>query len=276
MKVSLVLSGGGARGYAHIGAIEEIKKEGFEIISIAGTSMGAVIGGLEACGKLNEYKKWVTSLDFLDIFKFLKSPFKLDGDKIFSKIKELAGVYKIEELPIKFTAVATDLTKKKEIWFQKGDLWRAVKASSAIPGVFDPVKIHNRLMVDGGVLNLMPIAPVMSDMSDLIIAVNLYGEERDLNIKISKETKHKQNILTEIWKRMFKEKENTVNMSIDLMMEVIFRYRKAEYVPDIEIDIPMNIADWYEFHRAPELIEIGKFLTKEAIGKARKKAKFKK
>ena len=276
MKVSLVLSGGGARGYAHIGAIEEIKKEGFEIISIAGTSMGAVIGGLEACGKLNEYKKWVTSLDFLDIFKFLKSPFKLDGDKIFSKIKELAGVYKIEELPIKFTAVATDLTKKKEIWFQKGDLWKAVKSSSAIPGVFDPVKIHNRLMVDGGVLNLMPIAPVMSDMSDLIIAVNLYGEERDLNIKISKETKHKQNILTEIWKRMFKEKENTVNMSIDLMMEVIFRYRKAEYVPDIEIDIPMNIADWYEFHRAPELIEIGKFLTKEAIEKARKKAKFKK
>ncbi len=276
MKVSLVLSGGGARGYAHIGAIEEIKKEGFEIISIAGTSMGAVIGGLEACGKLNEYKKWVTSLDFLDIFKFLKSPFKLDGDKIFSKIKELAGVYKIEELPIKFTAVATDLTKKKEIWLQKGDLWKAVKASSAIPDVFDPVKIHNRLMVDGGVLNLMPIAPVMSDMSDLIIAVNLYGEERDLNIKISKETKHKQNILTEIWKRMFKEKENTVNMSIDLMMEVIFRYRKAEYVPDIEIDIPMNIADWYEFHRAPELIEIGKFLTKEAIEKARKKAKFKK
>ncbi len=273
MKVSLVLSGGGARGYTHIGVIEELKKEGFEITSIAGTSMGAVIGGLEACGKLNEYKKWVTSLDFLDIFKFLKSPFKLDGDKIFYKMKELAGSYKIEELPIKFTAVATDLTKKKEIWFQKGDLWKAVKASSAIPGVFDPVKINNRLMVDGGVLNLMPIAPVMSDMNDLIIAVNLYGEEKELDIKISKEAKKKQNIFTEIWKKMFREKENTVNMSIDLMMEAIFRYRKAEYVPDIEIDIPMNIADWYEFHRAPELIETGKYIAREAIKEAKKRGK---
>ncbi len=273
MKISLVLSGGGARGYMHIGAIEELKSQGFEIISIAGTSIGAVIGGLEACGKLNEYKKWVTSLDFLDIFKFLKSPFKLDGNKIFYKIKELAGSYKIENLPVKFTAVATDLTKKKEIWFQKGDLWKAVMASSAIPGVFDPVKINNRLMVDGGVLNLMPIAPVMSDMSDLIIAVNLYGEERNLDIKISKETKKKQNIFTEIWKKMFQEKENTVNMSIDLMMEVIFRYRKAEYVPDIEIDIPMNIADWYEFHRAPELIEIGKKLTKKTLEEAKKQGK---
>ena len=271
MKISLVLSGGGARGYAHIGVIEELKKEGFEITSIAGTSMGAVVGGLESCGKLNEYKNWVTSLDFLDIFKFLKSPFKLDGDKIFGKINELAGNYNIEELPIKFTAVATDLTKKKEIWFQNGDLWTAVKASSAIPGVFDPVIINGRTLVDGGVLNLMPIAPVMSNMSDLIIAVNLYGEERELDFHLSKEVKKKQNIFTDIWKKMFKEKENVVNISIDLMMETIFRYRRAEYVPDIEIKIPQNIADWYEFHRAPELIEIGKFLAAEAIEKARKK-----
>ena len=275
MKISLVLSGGGARGYAHIGVIEELKKEGFKITSIAGTSMGAVVGGLEACGKLNEYKKWVTSLDFLDIFKFLKSPFKLDGDKIFSKMKELAGNYKIEELPIKFTAVATDLTKKKEVWFQKGDLWMAVKASSAIPGVFDPVKINERLLVDGGVLNLMPIAPVMSDMNDLIVAVNLYGEERDINIKISKKTKKTQSIFKEIWEKMFREKEDVVNISIDLMMEVIFRYRMAEYVADIEINIPRNVAKWYEFHRAPELIEIGKYLTKEAIEEARKRGKLK-
>ena len=273
MKVSLVLSGGGARGYAHIGVIEELKKEGFEIISIAGTSMGAVIGGLEACGKLEIYKKWVMSLDFLDIFKFLKSPFKLNGDKIFYKMKELAGNYQIEELPIKFTAVATDLTKKKEIWFQSGDLWKAVKASSSIPGVFDPVKMNGRLLVDGGVLNLMPIAPVMSDMNDLIIAVNLYAEERELNIKFSNEIKNKQNIFKEIWTKMFQEKENVVNISIDLMMEVIFRYRKAEYVPDIEIKIPRNVAKWYEFYRAPELIEIGKFLTKEALKEARKKGK---
>jgi len=273
LNISLVLSGGGARGYTHIGVIEALKEEGFNIVSISGTSMGAVIGGAEACGKLNEYKKWVTSLDFLDIFKFLKSPFKLSGDKIFGKIKQLAGDYNIEDLPVKFTAVATDLTKKKEVWFQRGDLWRAVKASSAIPGVFDPVEINNRIMVDGGVLNLMPIAPVMSDMSDLIIAVNLYGEEREINFSISSEVKNKQNIFTNIWQSMFEEKETTLDMSINLMMETIFRYRKAEYVPDIEIKIPNNVAKWYEFHRAPELIEIGKILTRETIKKMRKKGK---
>ena len=272
MKVSLVLGGGGARGYAHIGVIEELKANGFEIVSIAGTSMGAVIGGLEACGGLESYKKWVSSLDFLDIFKFLKSPFKLDGNRIFEKIRELVGKdVNIEDLPIKFTAVATDLTKKREIWLQRGNLFKAMQASSAIPGVFDPVIIDKRILVDGGVLNLVPIAPVMSDMSDLIIAVDLYADERDINFKFSKKIVETQNILEEIWSKMFKEKEDLVNKSIDLMMDVIYRYRKAEYVADIQINIPKNIANWYDFHKAPTLIEIGKLLTKEAIEKAVKK-----
>jgi len=271
MKVSLVLSGGGARGYAHIGVIEELKKQGFEIVSIAGTSMGAVIGALEACGALDEYKKWVMSFDFLDIFKFYKPPLKLDGNKVFKKVEELAGTHKIEELPVKFTAVATDLTKKKEIWFQKGDLWTAVKASSAIPGVFEPVMNNGRALVDGGVLNIMPIAPVMSDMSDIIVAVNLYGEERDLSVKLSKDIKNKQSLLEDVWDKIFNVDENVVNQSINLMMEIIFRYRRAEYIPDIEINVPQNIANWYDFHKAPELIEIGRFLAKEALHNAEKK-----
>ena len=271
MKISLVLSGGGARGYAHIGVIEELKKQGFEIVSIAGTSMGAVIGALEACGALDEYKKWVMSVDFLDIFKFYKPPLKLDGNKVFKKVEELAGTHKIEELPVKFTAVATDLTKKKEIWFQKGDLWSAVKVSSAIPGVFEPVVNNGRILVDGGVLNIMPVAPVMSDMSDIIVAVNLYGEERDISVKLSKDIKNKQSLLEDVWDKIFNVDENVVNKSINLMMEVIFRYRRAEYIPDIEINVPQNIANWYDFHKAPELIEIGRFLAKEALHNAKKK-----
>ena len=272
MKISLVLGGGGARGYAHIGIIEELKSQGFEIKSIAGTSMGALIGGLEACGKLDNYKNWVTSLDFLDIFKFLKSPFKLDGDKIFEKVRMLSKEdFNIENLPVKFTAVATDLTKKREVWFQKGDLFKAMQASSAIPGVFDPVIINKRILVDGGVLNLMPIAPVMSDMNDLIIAVDLYAPEREINFKISKKAKDTQNILENIWSKIFTEKETPVNQSIDLMMDVIYRYRKAEYVADIQINVPKNIADWYDFHKAPTLIELGRFLAKEAIEKAKKR-----
>ena len=272
MKISLVLGGGGARGYAHIGVIETLKSLGFEINSISGTSMGAVIGGLEASGNLDKYKEWVTSLDFLDMFKFFKPPFKLDGGKIFEKIKQIVGEnIKIEELPIKYTAVATDLTKKREVWLQRGDLFKAMQASSAIPGVFDPVIINDRMLVDGGVLNLLPIAPVMSDMNDLIIAVDLYAPEREINFDIPKEVVHKQNILEDIWSKIFKEKETPVSLSIDLMMDVIYRYRKAEYVPDILIEIPKNVAKWYEFHKAPFLIEIGKILTKEAIEKAKKK-----
>jgi NTE family protein len=274
LKISLVLCGGGARGYTHIGVIEELKKYDFEIISIAGTSMGAVIGALEACGKLEIYKKWVTSLDFIDIFKFLKTPFKLDGDKIFKKIIELVGDYNIEDLPIKFTAVATDLTKGKEVWIQKGNIWQAVKASSAIPGVFDPVVINGRMLVDGGVLNLMPVAPVMSDFSDLIIAVNLFGEESNRKFKIPTEIRKKQSFFEDVWNKIFEEKEDPVNQSIDLMMRTIFRYRKAEYIPDIEIKIPENLAGWQEFHRAPELIEIGKQIAKETLEEAKKRGIF--
>lgn len=272
MKISLVLGGGGARGYAHIGIIEELKTRGFEIKSISGTSMGAVIGGLEACNALDEYKKWVTSLDFLDIFKFLKSPFKLDGNKIFEKIREIVGEdVNIEDLKIKYTAVATDLTKKREVWLQKGNIYKAMQASSAIPGVFDPVVINKRVLVDGGVLNLMPIAPVMSDMNDLIVAVDLYAPEREIEFKPSKKAINTQNILEDIWSRLFTEKENPVNQSIDLMMDVIYRYRKAEYVPDIQINVPKSVAKWYEFHKAPVLIEIGRFIAKEAIDNAIKK-----
>ncbi|MEO1927536.1 MAG: patatin-like phospholipase family protein [Nautiliaceae bacterium] len=264
MKVSLVLSGGGARGYAHIGVIEEIKKR-YEIVSISGTSMGALIGALEACGKLDIYKEWVESLDIIDILKFLKSPFMLDSEKIFNKIKSLVGDYYIEDLPIKFTAVATDLNKGKEVWFQKGPLWEAVKASSAIPGVFEPVEFKNMKLVDGGVLNLMPVAPVMSDFSDMIIAVNLYGENSGIDLKLEYEKRKKVTILNTIFDKIFDEKEDSVNLSINLMMEAIFRYRQAEYKPDIEIKIPKSCAKWYEFHRALELIEIGRYFAKETL-----------
>jgi NTE family protein len=275
MKISLVLSGGGARGYTHIGVIKELKKQGFKIISIAGTSMGALIGALEACEKLEIYENWVSNLDVMDMMKFLNNPFSKNGwlnsDKIFNKIKELVGDYNIEDLPIKFTAVATDLNKKKEVWFQKGPLWDAVKASASIPGIFSPVKMGNMLLVDGGVLNLMPVAPVMSDMSDMIIAVNLYGNDKNIKIKLPKEVKKKQNLMAEIWNKIFKEKQDPVNQSIDLMMDTIFRYRKAEYTPDIEIEIPKDIAKWYEFHRAVELIKIGEEFAKDAIKNARNK-----
>jgi NTE family protein len=175
-KVALVLGSGGARGYAHIGVIEELETRGYEIACVAGCSMGAVVGGIYAAGKLEEYREWIESLDYFDMLRLVDPSFSLGairGEKIFGRIREMLGSVNIEDLPIPFTAVATDLTNQQEIWFQEGNLELAMRASAAIPSLFTPVMQGNRMLVDGGILNPLPIVPVVSSHSDIIIAVNL-------------------------------------------------------------------------------------------------------
>ncbi|MGN0924001.1 patatin-like phospholipase family protein [Ectopseudomonas mendocina] len=175
-KVALVLGSGGARGYAHIGVIEELQERGYEIGCIAGCSMGAVVGGIFAAGKLREYREWTESLDYLDVLRLLDVSFRLGairGERVFGRIQEIVGDVDIENLDIPFTAVATDLTNQQEIWFQEGCLHQAMRASAAIPSLFTPVIQGKRMLVDGGLLNPLPIVPVVSSHCDLIIAVNL-------------------------------------------------------------------------------------------------------
>ncbi|QFT22139.1 NTE family protein RssA [Pseudomonas sp. THAF187a] len=175
-KVALVLGSGGARGYAHIGVIEELQARGYEIGCIAGCSMGAVVGGIFAAGKLREYREWTESLDYLDVLRLLDVSFRLGairGERVFGRIQEIVGEVDIENLDIPFTAVATDLTNQQEIWFQEGCLHQAMRASAAIPSLFTPVVQGKRMLVDGGLLNPLPIVPVVSSHCDLIIAVNL-------------------------------------------------------------------------------------------------------
>lgn len=175
-KVALVLGSGGARGYAHIGVIEELETRGYEITCVAGCSMGAVVGGIYAAGKLEEYREWIESLDYFDMLRLVDPSFSLGairGEKIFGRIREMLGSVNIEDLPIPFTAVATDLTNQQEIWFQEGNLELAMRASAAIPSLFTPVMQGSRMLVDGGILNPLPIVPVVSSHSDIIIAVNL-------------------------------------------------------------------------------------------------------
>ncbi|EZH81529.1 alpha/beta hydrolase [Ectopseudomonas composti] len=175
-KVALVLGSGGARGYAHIGVIEELQARGYEIGCIAGCSMGAVVGGIFAAGKLREYREWTESLDYLDVLRLLDVSFRLGairGERVFGRIQEIVGDVDIENLDIPFTAVATDLTNQQEIWFQEGCLHQAMRASAAIPSLFTPVIQGKRMLVDGGLLNPLPIVPVVSSHCDLIIAVNL-------------------------------------------------------------------------------------------------------
>ncbi|HDS1778098.1 TPA: patatin-like phospholipase family protein [Pseudomonas putida] len=175
-RVALVLGSGGARGYAHIGVIEEIERRGYDIACVAGCSMGAVIGGIYAAGKLDDYRNWIESLDYLDVLRLVDVSFRLGairGDKVFGQIRKIVGEINIEQLRIPYTAVAADLTNQQEIWFQEGCLHQAMRASAAIPSLFTPVMQGNRMLVDGGILNPLPIVPVVSSHCDLIIAVNL-------------------------------------------------------------------------------------------------------
>ncbi len=283
-----MLGSGGARGYAHIGVIEELEKNGYVIESISGSSMGALIGGLYACGKLQEYKEWVLELDILNIAKLLDISFlsggMMQGDKVFHKIQEIVGEVNIEDLPIKYTAVATDLVKQKEVWIQKGNLLDAIRASIAIPTIFTPKKINNKYLIDGGVLNPLPIAPTVSDDTDITIAVNLNAyNAKKYDIKIPKKEIEKENRFEEIlfelkqkagnfFEKESKSKFDKMNMfaivgkTIDIMQNSVLECKMAGYSPDIMINIANDACDFYEFNRAYEMIEFGRVATKEKLG----------
>ncbi|MEX2562976.1 MAG: patatin-like phospholipase family protein [Nitriliruptoraceae bacterium] len=178
--VALVLGGGGARGYAHIGVIEVLQQRGYEIVAVAGTSMGALVGGLHAAGTLDDYTEWVTSLTQRDVVRLLdvtvRGPGGIRGEKIFAKVSDLFGQLRIEELPIPFTAVATDLLAGREVWFQQGPIAIATRASIAMPNLVTPIVVDGRLLADGGLLNPVPVAAVTAVQADLTIAVCLAEE----------------------------------------------------------------------------------------------------
>ncbi len=262
-KVALALSSGGARGYAHIGVIETLEKYGFEIVSIAGSSMGAVVGGVYSAGKLNVYTQWVKSLQKVDVIKLLKLSFSKKGifkeDKVMNFLKNLIGDVNIEDFKIRFTAVAVDIIKKKEVWIRKGSLYNALKASTAIPGIFTPFIKDGMVLVDGGVLNPLPIAPVLNEQVDLIIAVDVNSEKPAHLSKtdsiISKEIDENLNII------------NIMLQSVYLMQTKITKYQLANYSPDILIEIPRDIGEVFDFHRAEEIIEYGKKISEEVLSK---------
>ena len=181
MRVALSLGSGGARGYAHIGVINELRDRGHDVVGIAGSSMGALVGGLAAAGKLDEYTAWATSLTQRAVLRLLDpsltSAGVLRADKILDAVREILGDAAIENLPIPFTAVATDLIAGKSVWLQRGPVDAAIRASIAIPGVIKPHVLDGRLLADGGILDPLPMAPLAAVNADLIIAVSLSGDD---------------------------------------------------------------------------------------------------
>ena len=289
--VSLVLGSGGARGLAHIGIIKVLEQRGFEIRSISGSSMGALVGGIYAAGELDSYTKWVCALDRLDVLKLLDVSFSgkalFKGERIIDTLRELIGDREIENLPISYTAVASDLEHSKEVWLSQGPLFDAIRSSIAFPTVFSPFDYNGRMLVDGGLLNPVPIAPTLRDMTDLTIAVSLSGKsaytepQLDADEKDVPQNWYQQGIYDFVngIQEMFNGNGHdddtgffdVISMSIDAMQSTIANFKLAGHSPDVLIELPKNICTIYEFERAKEMIEIGYKKAEEVLDAYEKK-----
>ena len=185
-KISLVLGSGGARGLAHIGVLRCLADKGFAVDYISGCSMGALVGGIYAAGKLDTFAEWVSALTRRDVVRLLDWSFSegavFKGERIIDELRSLIGDLDIESLEIGFTAVATDLNTAREVWFSEGSLWDAIRASIAVPLVFAPVERDGRTLVDGGLVNPVPIAPTFNSHAPLTFAVNLNGADEDAGL----------------------------------------------------------------------------------------------
>lgn len=183
MRIALALGSGGARGYTHIGVIQELRERGHELVAISGTSMGAVVGGLEAADRLDAYTAWVTTLKQTDVWRLLDPAFTgpgvFWGQRVMDRVAEILDGARIEDLSIPFTAVATDLTNSREVWFQRGSVATAMRASIGIPSVFTPVVVGGRLLADGGLLNPVPVDALLGVDADRTVAVSLSGRRAD-------------------------------------------------------------------------------------------------
>ena len=284
--VSLVLGSGGARGLAHIGVINWLNENGYEIQSISGSSMGALIGGIYATGELQTYADWVTQLEKMDVLRLLDFSFGegglIKGERIINALRDLIGSYQIEELPLSYTAVASDLDNQKEIWLNKGSLFDAIRASIAIPSIFTPVEFRGKRLVDGGLLNPIPIAPTLKDKTDITIAVNLSAppvSHPNAHKPVTRETSDEADsyhekilqFIDDLQRKVLNEDPEDIGLfdvisnSLDAMQNTIARFKLAAYAPDIIINIPSNSSSFYEFYRAEELIALGRQKTEEAM-----------
>jgi len=282
--ISLVLGSGGARGLAHIGVIRWLTEHGYAIRSIAGSSMGALVGGIYAAGKLDVYADWVSALERMDVVRLLDLSFGrsglFKGERIMDVLRELIGDRVIEDLPVSFTAVATDLDSGKEVWLREGKLFDAIRASIATPLIFTPFVHGGRRLLDGALVNPVPIAPTLTDTTDLTVAVNLSGRaETRKSVPAPTPARasgayHKR--IRAFVESMYPARAPEVPAlgltaiafaSMETMQNTIARLKLAAYSPDVTVDIPRNACGFHEFWRASELIALGHERTARAFAK---------
>lgn len=281
-RVALALGAGAAKGLAHIGAIEALEERGFEIVAVAGTSMGALVGGIYAMGKLDVYRDWVSTLARFDVLRLVDWSFTgggfIKGDRIMAALRELIGEVNIEELDIAYTAVATDIDREREVWLTRGPLFDAIRASIAIPTLFRPYAHEGRRLVDGALLNPLPVLPLMREDADYVIAVSVDGaaelrKSPEKDVAAVADAGYVRRISRLIGK-VLPHGEGKIRdpgafdlmtQSMDLMQANLSRLRLAAYPPDLLVEIPRNVSAVYEFYRARELIELGRERTAQML-----------
>jgi NTE family protein len=265
--VSLVLSSGGARGIAHIGVIEVLERQGFEIKSIAGSSMGALVGGMYASGNLEVFKNWMCKIDKIAMFNLVDFTLSknglVKGNRIINELKKITPDINIEDLPISYKAIATDIESRNEIVFEKNSLFDAIRSSISIPGVFTPNQLKDMVLIDGGVSNPLPVNRVKRCKNDLLIAVDVSGPlpltrssiENNDNPKLEKSTHINYYSL--------------LSQSSSIMIQQMSALMLSIYQPDILISIPMNSYGSFEFYKSEEIIKIGEIVSKIEVEKFR-------
>jgi len=286
--ISLVLGSGGARGMAHVGVIRCLEQRGYEVRAISGCSIGALVGGVYALGKLDQFTDWITAIRRRDMLMLMDLSFRgeglVKGDRIIERLRDFFGEAAIEDLPVAFTAVAADIRKGREVWIDSGPLFDAVRASISLPLFFTPFVHNGKKLFDGGLLNPVPVAPTVRHSTDLTVAVNLGGtperhqikpvqassstgegdERLALHRKVAAfidDLKDGLPSLSPSESALF----DIAQSSFDAMQGTLARHQLAAYRPDVEIVIPRDACTMLEFDRASELIALGKEATEEAM-----------
>ena len=252
-RVALALSSGGPRGFAYIGALEVLEERGYEVTAVAGTSIGALVGGIYAAGRLAEFKKWLLTLNSWKLFSLMDLSLSMNhvvkGDKLMDAIQKIVPDAQIEELNLPFTAIATDLYSGEEVIFDKGDLFSAIRASMSIPSLFRPVQVGETILVDGHSSNCLPLNRVKRSEDDILIGfdVNYFDIEAiRTNIAETKKTLAEYDTLVAKKEAEVKALSTTIKMN-----KVTSLWQKLRALGQLRAEAKREVRDFHETYVEP-------------------------
>ena len=279
-NVALVLSSGGARGLAHIGAIEMLEEQGYHITSLAGCSMGALIGGVYAAGKIHEFREWMKGIDRKKMLELTDFSLSLNhfvkGDRIIEAIMEFVPDTAIEDLPIPYCAVATDWAAGREVIFRTGSLFEAIRASISLPTFFKPVHRNGMILIDGGVVNPIPLNRVVRQKDDLLVGVDVSGHDykaqMEIKHELSEKRKKDKSFASQMLNKLIPDNIDfnyytMLSRTSSLMIRQNSKLMVQLMKPDILVDIQMSRYGGFDYDKSEKLIEIGRQKTLRAINK---------